>query len=169
MFPDEDAARWWLAGIIDGEGSVGQRKHKGKKQGFTREVRITNTDESIIAASKAALDLLGVTYKLYERRDRAERANVFGTKPLFDIVISNKEGMDVILDRVPLRCEYKAEKLKTAVGSYVRKNRPPQHELEAHIAAGLSDAKIAAVYGVTAGAVWFWRKHYGIERPKGAR
>jgi len=164
VFPDRDAARWYLAALIDGEGHVGKRKHKGKKQGFTREVRITNTDASIVRAAEEALTVLGVAFKTYTRSDRAERENVFGSKPLHDVVVSHKDGMDVILAEVPLQCEYKLERLKESLGSYVRKNRPSQAELEAHLADGLSDAKIAAVYGVTAGAVWFWRKHYGLER-----
>lgn len=167
MFPDRDAARWYLAALIDGEGHVGQRKHKGKKQGFTRDVRVTNTDESIVSAAQDAMTMLGIQHHTYLRADRAEREDVFGSKPLYDVVVSHKNGLDIILAEVPLQCAYKREALQTAVGSYVRKNRPPQHELEAHLAAGLSDAKIAAIYGVTAGAVWFWRKHYGIERSSG--
>ena len=163
MFESTDEARGYLAGIIDGEGSVTMRPQtKRGMHSFTRDLRITNTESSIIEAAKAALDLLGIEYKVYTRTDRAGRSDVFGTKPLHDIVVMKKESLDRIRNVVNLRCDYKRDQLAAMAGTYKRKNRPPQAELETHLAAGLSDAKIAAIYGVTPGAVWFWRQRYGL-------
>lgn len=159
MFKNQDQAVGWLAGIIDGEGSVSMRPNRNiGSQSFTREVRITNTDVGMLVAAEHVLRDLGVDFKRYDRSDR-ER---LGNKPIYDISITGKENLDKLHEVLPLMTT-KKHVLHQAVTSYVRKNRPPQDELEQHVAAGLSDAQIAERYGVTAGAVWFWRKHYGIE------
>lgn len=158
MFRSKGQAAAWLAGIIDGEGSVAMRSVKGT-QGFAREVRITNTSERLLDAVREALDLLGVPHTTYDRSER-ER---LGSKPIFDLVVSRKENLELLLRVLPLRSE-KADQLKASVESYIRPGKPPREELLALVEAGLSDKQIAEKYGVTPGAPWYWRKSYGIVR-----
>lgn len=153
MFQTKEQARFYLAGVIDGEGHISQRKHKSKEHGYTREVRITNTDEGLLSASRAALDMLGVKHRTYDRSERAR----LGTKPIFDIVVWGKENLELLVEHVPLQTE-KGDKLKAVVGSYMRKNRPPDETLRTLFLTDMTDKKIAERYGVTPGAVWFWRK-----------
>lgn len=159
MFPSNEAAAWYLAGLFDGEGHISKRAIKGKARGFTRDARITNTDPDLLDAAEAALTRLGIAFT---RHDRSERDRL-GTKPIFDIIVSHKDNLDLLLDLIPMQTS-KLESLKESVGSYVRKNRPPEEDLRKLVEGGWSDAVIGETYGVTGGAVWFWRRHYGIER-----
>ena len=57
MFSCREEALGYLAGIIDGEGCVTASSRN-------MSVRISNTDSSIIEATRAALDLLGIEYTI---------------------------------------------------------------------------------------------------------
>lgn len=101
---NREQASWWLAGIIDGEGSV---YHKGS----SREVVITNTDERILNRVREVLDLLGVEFSEHWERlpDR---------KPCCRIYVVGRRNL-VRLGRLPLQSE-KQEKLTHLLASYKR-------------------------------------------------
>jgi hypothetical protein len=173
VFRGKAVAAAWLSGIIDGEGHVSGRSiHSADRpRGRIREVRITNTDRMILAAVEEALTLLGVEFAVYDRSDRAR----LGNKPIFDIVISRKENLERLAAALTLRSA-KAERLNEILGSYIRAKRPQQAEFEALVASGLTDTAIARRYDVTPGAVWHWRRAYGlgevvgrVGRPRGRK
>lgn len=155
MFKSTGEASAWLAGIIDGEGSVQDQKQKGRSH--VRSVRIVNTDERLLASVEDALARLGVSFKRYDRSERAR----LGRKPIFDIVVSGRPNLLLLAD-LPFQSA-KGDKLRHALNSYVRLRCPARDELVALVAAK-SDAAIAASFGVTAGAVWAWRQKLGIAR-----
>jgi hypothetical protein len=157
MFKSEREAAAWLSGIIDGEGSVSMRPVRGSRS-FVREIRVTNTDEKLLAGVTAALDLLGVAWIRYDRSER-ER---LGTKPIFDIVVSRKANLERLAATLTLRSA-KADQLDHMLGSWIRPGVPPEGELRAMVATE-GDAAIARRFGVTPGAVWSWRRKYGIVR-----
>lgn len=103
-----EQASWWLAGIIDGEGSV----YYHEAHSF-REVVITNTDERILDKVREALYLLGVSF--VEHWDR-----VPNRKPCCRICITRRENL-TRLGRLPLQSE-KKEKLTHLLASYKRPN-----------------------------------------------
>lgn len=155
MFKSKAEARGWLAGIIDGEGSVQEQRVVGRSH--VRTVRIVNTDLSLLAAVEEALELLGITFKRYDRSERAR----LGKKPIFDIVIGGRPNL-LRVAALPLQSEKKT-KLEHAVGSYVRL-RCPEPDVLRQLVAKESDSAIARRFGVTAGAVWFWRQKHAIAR-----
>ncbi len=157
FFRTERDAAMWLSGIIDGEGSISKRKVKNSR-GFVREVRITNTDELLLSRVTEALDLLDVPWTRYDRSER-ER---LGSKPIFDIVVSRKTTLELLASKLSLGGE-KAAQLDAMLASYIRPGVPPEDELRTMVAAS-SDVEIAARFNVTPGAVWSWRKKYGITR-----
>lgn len=158
LFKTKTEAAAWLAGIIDGEGHIGFRKATSRSpRGMVREVRITNTDRSLLIAVHEALDLLGVERAEYDRSER-ER---LGSKPIFDIVITRKANLELLASQITLRSA-KAVQLQAMLGSYIRGHKPSRDVLAGLVAEGLTDAKIGERYGVTSGAVWFWRKGYGL-------
>lgn len=65
-----DEARWYLAGMFDGEGSASPQKDpKGNVQ--ICKIRIASCDQELIDAVAGALEVLGIYYKVYRRkRDR---------------------------------------------------------------------------------------------------
>ena len=171
MFRSKTEAAAWLSGIIDGEGHVSRRKASHGARGLVREVRITNTDMAILDAARAALDLLGVEHVTYDRSDR-ER---LGSKPIFDIVISRKANLEHLASQITLH-SMKGAQMEEMIGSYLRGNRPSKEDLDALVATGMSDRRIGEKFGVTAGAVWFWRRDYAlgkaaapVGRPKGRK
>lgn len=97
---DANEAKWYLAGIIDGEG------HCHKRQ---RQIQIANTDRDIIDRIVACCEVLQ-----YHWRSREVTTNV-GT-PNWEIVISQRATIEqVIKDKIPLACKAKrAQILKWA-------------------------------------------------------
>lgn len=159
MFKSKALAAEYLSGIIDGEGSISSRRVKKSTSGAVREVRITNTDPELLDAVREGLDMLGVVHATYDRSER-ER---LGSKPIFDIVVSRKANLELLASQITLR-SYKARQLREMLGAYVRPGVPPEAQLRIWVEAGQSDKTIAKHKGVTPGAVWAWRKKYGIER-----
>jgi len=163
-FPSDEAAAWYLAAVLDTVGHVTSRPGKdssGLSRGVNRDVRITNTNERLLAATETALTRFGITFTRYERPGPQPRGP--DSKPVFDIIITHKDNFDRLLARVPMQTD-KRDKLAGMVGSYVRKKKPPREELEKHLRAGMTNADIARMYGVTQAAVWLWCKRYGIDR-----
>lgn len=164
MFPSDVTAAHYLAGLIDGEGSVTMRpfKTRGGTQGYARDVRITNTDLDIIEAAEEALDRLGIPYHRYLRTDRAEQPNVYGSKPLMDVVVSHRDGLREVLARVPLRCSRKRAKLEEAVGSYTNYGRLPDRDELVRVYMKRGDRGAAEHFGVSSGTIYNWRQKLGI-------
>jgi hypothetical protein len=160
VFKSKAEAAGYLAGLIDGEGTVSARKTRSQTgEGFVRDVRITNTDPALLDAARAALDLLGVEHYTHDRSER----ECLGTKPIFEIIISRKANLESLASQITLR-SVKAERLRALLDSYVRPGVPPEAELRSWVEAGESDALIAKRFNVTPGAVWGWRKKYGVVR-----
>ena len=109
-FPNKTAARWWLAGIIDGEGSVGRVSH-GKRNPALRYVSITNTDPGIIEAIEEVYRLLGVTYYRRERKWTNPKWSTAWT-----IDVNGRENL-LLLEDIPLQGN-KAGRITALIQSY---------------------------------------------------
>jgi hypothetical protein len=166
VFASAEHAAEYLSGIIDGEGNISQRKvyRDGCVSGYVREVRITNTDEALLAAAQAALDLLGVAWVL---RDRSERERL-GTKPIFDIIVSRRENLERLAQALTLR-SVKGERLARMLASYTGYGQRPQREEFERVLRESGQRGAAEHFGVSQGTIYNWRKHFGIEPNRSGR
>ena len=91
--PDE--ARWYLAGVVDGEGHVAYPKASFGYQG--RYIEIVNTDPAIIEACEVACSILG-----YNFSTRGPLLNS-NKKPIWSLVISRRATLMKAGEELPLQ------------------------------------------------------------------
>lgn len=164
MFPNLEAAAHYLAALIDGEGCVRFGQTTLSRH---RYVVITNTERALIDAAEAALEALGIGYTTRFREDRAERENVLGNRPLWDVTVSRRDELERLHELVPLRHPEKAAKLKAIVESYMP--RRDIAKIRALYLDGLSMRQIAEQVGWPASTVQYHVSQMGIARRVGRR
>lgn len=103
---NEEQAKAYLSAMIDGEGCVSPRDFR---------VRIGNTEMSIVEAIEECCDILGIEYK---RHENGPRPGSFGTKTVYEILISRRYNLEILQKAVSLRSESKREKLDQMMDSY---------------------------------------------------
>src|SRR3954469_13755639 len=94
-----EQAAFYLAGIIDGEGYIKLRRWVAggrTRESWSRKLEITNTDPEIITATCEALEMLGVSYTLGERKPVANQ------RPAWNIAVYGRENYERLRD-LPLR------------------------------------------------------------------
>lgn len=150
------SALGYVAGLIDGEGSVSV----GVKH---RAVRMGNTDLGIIEAYEEALAVLGIQSKrTFKPSPRPE------WKPLYIVTIWGRRNLELVLEMVPLRDVGKKAKLKANVESFVLPNYYRHHEvkkeqLEVLIDRGLTQREIASELGLGShGNAQYYLTKYGL-------
>jgi hypothetical protein len=145
-----DQARYYLAAIIDGEGTVSVKY---------RKVSITNTDVRIVEACESCCKLLGLSYAVYRRKKTNKK-----WKQAFDLVIIGRENLSTVVS-LPMMTGKKV-KVASALGSYRRHPVPPKEILEhLYCEVKLSLKAIGNRYGGRpASTVRYWLEKYGIER-----
>ena len=88
----------WLAGIIDGEGSIMiPRYHRNGNPRYGYRVSISNTNVSIINRCKEILDMLQIKYCNYTQ-DRGKDG--LRRKITHQIHITNKKGILIVLENI---------------------------------------------------------------------
>ena len=107
---DEEAAAY-LAGMIDGEGTV----IHGPPPGNARTVRVYNKNNELINATADACDRLRITYKIGWWDDSRNSSWCHSLR------IYSKENFVRIRAVVPLQATSKVEKLDGIIASYTRK------------------------------------------------
>ena len=99
-----DDARYYLAALIDGEGSVECRLPQ-------RRVTIYNTEEDIIDAAIECLNILDIDYSIYEYKT--------GTyKNVTNIRISRRANLERLYELVPIMSQRKRELLYKCIITY---------------------------------------------------
>lgn len=90
----------WLAGIVDGEGSILITKngHKGSFHGHNMVIQfhITNTCANIISKSQEIINALGINCRIYSK----DRKGSDKWKPAFRIDISRFSQLKVLLTAI---------------------------------------------------------------------
>ena len=78
----------WLAGIIDGEGSITVQAYMMKNGNLriTPFICINNNDYGIIDECKRILDEIGVTHRWYDRGDKVWIGRIDGEKPVLALI-----------------------------------------------------------------------------------
>lgn len=147
-------ARSYLAGIIDGEGSV----HHGKT---ARSIEVGNTDLVILHTTKVCCDVLSI-----EARINGPYQGPGNRKPYWKLLITGQENLRRVLAEVPIQAPAKRLTLQALVAGYqygyVRKDRLPVAELQRLRAEGKTQRQIASVFGVHQGTICHWLRKAGV-------
>lgn len=126
----------WLAGIIDGEGSISASVTPSYRGGgrirICPFVTINNTDLGIIEACCSILDGLGIKYCL---RARTRSTNLMASKTCFDIRMNQFKKLQILLPLLiphlkSVKREYAEKILKFAL---IRQGRGFPRNEEGHI------------------------------------
>ncbi len=102
-FDNPEAARWYLAGMIDGEGCV-VRRDDGHR--INRRIKIANTERAILESCLEALDVLGINAGLY-RNNKATSSR----KESWDIVIHKQSEFLKAAALIPVQHPMKSARL----------------------------------------------------------
>ena len=110
-------ADWgWLAGIIEGEGTICLRRYNGTSSGslYGAYIMITNTDRELI--EKASRLCGGLRIKLQRPPNKAKPPFIMGRKPLYFVRTDNAKRVLEILEKVfPYMAGRKREVAKLAI------------------------------------------------------
>lgn len=154
MFNLEQAAAY-LAGMIDGEGWIGEPKGL-----HNRAIRIANTDPDLIAAIQEACDVLGVTYTTHAYKGARENWS-----PGWFLDISGRENLTRVHQLVPIRSAKKWDRLARTLTSYRMPLPLERATLEAlYVGEGLAMPEVAQRLGVSLKRVRLAMVRHGIER-----
>ena len=119
-FPTDEAAAYYLAAMIDGEGTVRHSKSyinkNGKRTCGTRLIGISNTDSNIIDATTEALDQLGIEYTCKRNVPRKSENH----KPISLITIHSRVNLAKVFEMVPIQQKFKQDRLRSLLDSYRR-------------------------------------------------
>lgn len=105
---NEEQAKWYLAGIIDGEGSI--------STGQNKMIRIRVCDKDIIEACIKALKILGIKYKVYW--DWKPSASSGGSRDYHELRINGQNSVKKLQSLIPIQNAIKRGKLEYAANSY---------------------------------------------------
>lgn len=125
-FPTQEAAAYYLAAMIDGEGSVSVTYTSSPQQNrrCVRYVEVGNTDSGLIAAFIEACDLLGIETRTYVKpRPKAHPKWSDG----WVVQIGKRESLQIVVDKVSIQSSKKQAKLRELLGSYWRGTEGSRH------------------------------------------
>lgn len=123
-------------------------------------MRITNTNEGVIAAAVECCAVLGIG--CYVRpRERSARLK------LYDVVISRRENIQRLASVVRLRHEEKRRKLEEAAATY-RPERPSREALQALYEEHGSQRAVAKALDIPVSTAQLWlREREVVRKPPG--
>lgn len=148
MFTEEQAAAY-LAGLIDGEGTVAK---------VNQAVSMGNTDYEIVEAWQECCSILGLQSTVYgPRKPRGNR------KPFWEVYIRSRDSLQRVFDVVPIRTTRKRELLAEALSRYKYSSRPPKEWLhQKYVVEHLTGPQIAELCDTSYNRVYKWLRDYGI-------
>lgn len=88
----------WLAGIIDGEGSMSINRLLRSTTNYNGRVQIPNTNEAIIAKTRSIFDRLGVTGHTEKRQPPPEKKNKW--KTAYVITLNSAGQIALLLPKI---------------------------------------------------------------------
>lgn len=112
-----DEARYYLAGMIDGEGCVYAPADRTR----TKRVSVVNTDPAIIEAVEEAYRVLGIRARRYTRTIKSGIA-------AYDVVVMGQANLRRLYECVPVQGA-KRERLRALVDAYVTRPQRREHVL----------------------------------------
>jgi hypothetical protein len=123
----KEAARWYLAGMIDGEGCISRYSYKSRGPSdnrVDRRIRIANTDRRLLEVCLEAYAVLGIDARLY-RVTKGGGAYATGKPRLeaWEVVVYRQSEVLKVIAQIPVQHPEKREKLAvfaTEIGKPVR-------------------------------------------------
>lgn len=109
-FPSNEYAIGWLAGMIDGEGSVYLSRIK---YGQSKYVKISSTTPELIEGVQSVLDLIGVSYSVTSRIYDNPK-----WKPIYNVLVYGRENLEKMSEVITLLHPDKSKKLREIPLSY---------------------------------------------------
>lgn len=97
IIPSQDVRLGWLAGIIDGEGTIAH--YKTNQGHYINGVVIVNTDEEIIAEIISIYKALGIHYSKNLRK-RYKNELAYSRLPCYEVVVRRKKDIVGVLELV---------------------------------------------------------------------
>lgn len=166
-FRSIDEARGYLAGLIDGEGTVGDQRCPS---GPRRHVSIANTDPEIIMRALAACQMLGIRASVYHRADLPSRPDHWAD--CMDVRITGRSDLERIAE-LPL-CPRKRERLQRLLAGYRvryrRRGERPLSEIASRYHAGATISQLAKDFDSSRGTIHRWLVEADVtRRPRGGR
>lgn len=129
--PSQELRIAWLAGIIDGEGSLG--RYLTKQGGYILSLVVVNTDESILSQVEQIYTEHNITYSKYSRSKYVGRyeSSHIGGKECFDIKVYRREDIQNILTLlIPHLVGVKKQRAEELVAHLIAN---PKHIKNVHI------------------------------------
>jgi hypothetical protein len=124
----EEAAKWYLAGMIDGEGSITLLPRNGRTS-KQRMIRIASCDRELLETCLEACEVLGISAGIYaSHKGGGQYASGKPRKPAWSLVIQKKDSLLKVINNVPVQHEQKREKLE-AVRQEIEKFTPVYTEI----------------------------------------
>lgn len=94
--PSQDLELAWLAGILDGEGSIG--RYPIKTGGNIIGIVIVNTDEAILSKVEQIYKRLDICYHRYNRQMYTNRSGTYkATRPCYELTIRRRDTAEQLL------------------------------------------------------------------------
>lgn len=151
-----DVAAGYLAAMIDGEGTVGNRPRVVMKRWITvrKSASIVNTERSIIDRIIICCEVLGI-------RHTVTYADRPGCKRIWHVRFSSREAF-IRLNRLPFGSDLKRAKMAAVVASYKHEPLDPETLRSLYWDEGKTFQEIAALIGTTYGRVQHAFKKHGI-------
>lgn len=159
VFDNCEQAAYYLAAMIDGEGSVIFRPIGPKRRSVGREVRVSNTDEDILEATRTAMRMLGVKFTEYLELGKDERH----PRDCMTLRVGSRDSLEIIWSRVPIMATRKRDTLRKCIESY-RFAKAPDASALSRIYGTKTDAEVAVDLGISKFQVGYYAKQYGLSR-----
>ncbi len=121
---DRQTAAGYLAGLIDGEGSVVVGRWGPKQKKNYRVVICVNTDPSIIAAAERACTVMRYAYVTYKKPRSLDEKR----KDIWQVTVYRAEAIRRLIKEVPIQAEKKRQMLEQMVAG-LRPDRTPDEAL----------------------------------------
>ncbi len=131
----KEFAAGYVAGLIDGEGSVAI-----PKQG-TRSIRVSNTDPDIIETYMMACSLLGI------ETGSVQTTRTPSGKEYYIVPIYGRENFEKVRELIPFVSQAKQAKLDRVIGDYVERINPDLEQIRMLKSRGVSNRAIAEAFG----------------------
>jgi hypothetical protein len=167
-FADREYAAAYLAGMIDGEGTVPRASKRSNKV----EIRIVNTDPTLILACRACCETLELRYRIARLNSPSKRKPHL--QPIWSFSISSRSSLQRVADQVPILAAHKRKNLQDALKTFKR----PPYALEPtkdvltqlYLVEKKTFNEICCITGARShAAIVYWIKKHGIALNRKAR
>ena len=158
-WPCDEAAAYYLAAMIDGEGTVGLTRARQSGHVNGALINIYNTDIDLLERSASACRKLGIRFKVIARRKSARAS----WKQGYWLLVTNMESVAIISRRVPVASAEKKRRIEAFMErSWIAKRPSKDSFAAAWEASGRRSTRAGRMLGLSDTTVRKWARIYGI-------